>query len=77
MPSFCSAVTIEILYTDASGVGFKDNEPLTEEQRSLLEETGNNAQTLGQARKNALEYAIGLLGKQVNFLKRYQGRGFV
>ncbi len=61
MPSFCSAVTIEILYTDASGVGFKDNEPLTEEQRSLLEETGNNAQTLGQARKNALEYAIGLL----------------
>ena len=61
MPSFCAAVTIEILYTDASGVGFKDNEPLTEEQRSLLEETGNNAQTLGQARKNALEYAIGLL----------------
>ena len=55
---YCGAVTIEALYADAPGTGFNDQSGLTEEKRVLL---GNNASTLGQARRNAFEHAASLL----------------
>ena len=54
---YCGAVTIEAQY----GTGFNDTTRLTEEERALLGDSGNNASTLGQARRNAFEYAAGLL----------------
>ena len=58
---YCGAVTIEALYVDAPGTGFNDQSGLTEEKRALLGDNGNNASTLGQARRNAFEHAASLL----------------
>ena len=58
---YCGAVTIEALYVDAPGTGFNDRTRLTEEKRALLGDNGNNAGTLGQARRNAFEHAASLL----------------
>ena len=58
---YCGAVTIEALYPDAPGTGFNDQSGLTEEKRALLGDNGNNASTLGQARRNAFEHAASLL----------------
>ena len=58
---YCGAVTIEPLYADAPGAGFNDPTRLTEEKRTLFGDNGNNASTLGQARRNAFEYAASLL----------------
>ena len=59
------AVTIQAIYTDAPGVGFNDTAGLTEEERELLADNGNNAGTLGQARRNAFEHAAGLLERKL------------
>ena len=57
----CTAVTIQFLYTDVPGIGFNDSTELTQEDKNLLAGSGNNASTLGEARKNALEHAARLL----------------
>ena len=57
----CAAVTIQFLYTDVPGIGFNDPTELTQEDKNLLAGSGNNASTLGEARKNALEHAARLL----------------
>ena len=58
---YCGAVTIKALYADAQGTGFNDTTRLTEEKRTLFGDNGNNASTLGQARRNAFEHAARLL----------------
>ena len=55
------SATIEPIYEDEEGKGFKDETPLTQEDRNFLLEHGNDAHTLGEARKNAFEYASSLL----------------
>lgn len=60
-PSQCFAVTIQFLYADAAGTGFNSRVELTQEEMDLLRSSGNNAGTLGEARKNALEHAARLL----------------
>ena len=63
--SYTGAVTIRAVYKDVQGIGFNDTSGLTEEERAALAENGNNAETLGQARKNAFDHAAGLLGKKL------------
>ena len=58
---YCGAVTIEALYVDTQGTGFNDTTRLTEGKRTLFGDNGNNASTLGQARRNAFEHAARLL----------------
>ncbi len=62
---YCLAITFEVTYEDAQGSGFYDETELTEEQKALLSEAGNGAQTLGEARRNAFEYAAGLLADKL------------
>ena len=62
---YSGAVTIEAIYTDARGIGFNDTTGLTEGQRARLGDGGNNASTLGQARRNAFEHAAGLLEEKL------------
>ena len=57
----CVAVTIEEIYDDDDGEGFKDETELTQTQKDLLAADGNDAETLGEARKNAFEHATSLL----------------
>ena len=59
--AYCGAVTIVAIYEDVQGTGFNDTSALEEERRVLLGDNGNNADTLGQARRNAFEHAAGLL----------------
>lgn len=63
--SYSGAVTIKAIYADAPGVGFNDTSGLTEEERALLADNGNDASTLGQARRNAFEHAAGLLERKL------------
>ncbi len=62
---YSGAVTIEAIYTDVPGIGFNDTTGLTEEQKARLGDGGNNASTLGQARRNAFEHAAGLLEEKL------------
>ena len=57
----CVAVTIEEIYDDDDGEGFLDETELTQTQKDLLAADGNDAETLGEARKNAFEHATSLL----------------
>ena len=41
--------------------GFWDETPLTEEQKDEIGPSGNDAETLGEARRKALEHALGLM----------------
>ena len=61
----CISATIEPIYEDEQGKGFKDETPLTQEERNFLLERGNNAQTLGEARKNAFEHAASVLASRL------------
>lgn len=63
--SYSGAVTIEAIYADVPGIGFNDTTGLTEEERVLLGDNGNNASTLGQARRNAFEHAASLLEQKL------------
>lgn len=63
--SYSGAVTIEAIYTDVPGTGFNDTTGLTEEERALLGDNGNNAGTLGEARRNALEHAASSLERKL------------
>ena len=63
--SYSGAVTIEAIYADVPGIGFNDTAALTEEERGLLGDNGNNASTLGEARKNAFRHAAGLLERKL------------
>ena len=62
---YSGAVTIRAIYTDAQGIGFNDTAGLTEEERALLGDNGNSADTLGQARRNAFEHAARLLERRL------------
>ena len=57
----CAAVTIEAIYDDDDGEGFKDETPLAPTLKEFLATRGNDADTLGEARKNAFEYTASLL----------------
>ena len=57
----CVAVTIEEIYDDEDGEGFKDETELTQTQKTFLSGRGNNAETLGEARKNAFRHAASIL----------------
>ena len=61
-----AAVTIKAIYTDVPGIGFNDTTGLSEEERALLEDNGNSASTLGEARRNAFEHAAGLLEQKLS-----------
>ena len=58
----CAAVEIIAAYSDDGGEGFEDETDLTQAQKDLISTSGNNAATLGEARKKAFEYAASLLG---------------
>ena len=60
------AVTIEPVYDSGERnanppTGFWDETPLTEEQKDEIGPSGNDAETLGEARRKALEHALGLI----------------
>lgn len=55
------AITFKAKYVDEQGTGFNDGTPLTETQKSELHADGNSAETLGEARRNALEEAFKFL----------------
>ena len=58
------AVTIEPVYGSGernAQTGFWDETPLTEEQKDETGPSGNDAETLGEARRKALEHALGLI----------------
>ena len=57
----CVAVTIEEIYDDDDGEGFLDETELTQAEKDFLSRRGNDAETLGEARKNAFEHATSLL----------------
>ncbi|MXZ12933.1 MAG: hypothetical protein F4Y78_02800 [Candidatus Dadabacteria bacterium] len=54
------AITFEPIYVDAPGTGFYDETPLDEAYKAPIHADGNFAETLGEARKNAFETALGL-----------------
>ena len=60
-PLPCAAVTIEEIYSDADGEGFKDETDLTQTQKDLISPSGNDAETLGEARTKAFEHAASIL----------------
>ena len=62
---YSGAVTIKAIYVDPQGIGFNDTAALTEEERALLGDNGNDASTLGQARRNAFEHAASLLEQKL------------
>ena len=64
-PLPCAAVVIHEIYSDAPGEGFKDTTPLPQDQRDMLSSLGNNARTLGEARKNAFEHATSTLERRL------------
>ncbi len=57
----CVAVTVEEIYDDDAGKGFKDGTSLTQTEKNRISPSGNDAQTLGEARTKAFEYATSLL----------------
>lgn len=57
----CIAVTIEEIYDDDTGEGFKDGTDLTQAEKDLISPSGNDAETLGEARTKAFEHATSLL----------------
>lgn len=57
----CIAVTVEEIYDDDTGEGFKDGTDLTQAEKDLISPSGNDAETLGEARTKAFEYATSLL----------------
>ncbi len=57
-------VTITPVYDSeerSARTGFYDDERLTQEQRAEIGPSGNRAETLGEARRNALEHALDLI----------------
>ena len=60
-PPPCVAVTIEEIYDDDAGEGFLDGTDLTQAEKDFLATRGNNAETRGEARKNAFEHATSIL----------------
>lgn len=60
-PPRCLAVTIVEIYDDEAGEGFLDETELTQAQKTSLAALGNDADTVGEARKNAFEHAASIL----------------
>ena len=55
------AITFEPIYADAPGTGFYDETPLDEEHKALIHDNfGFSAETLGEARRIAFEFALAL-----------------
>lgn len=59
------AATAEIKYEDREVKGFYDETPLTEEEKEIYSRYGNNAETLGELRRNAFGYAADLLASKL------------
>ena len=57
----CVAVEIEEIYDDDAGEGFLDETELTQTKKTFLSGRGNDAETLGEARKNAFGHAASIL----------------
>ena len=57
----CVAVTFEAIYDDKDGEGFKDETALAQVEKEFLSARGNDAETLGDARKKAFEHATSIL----------------
>ena len=49
----CIVVTVEEIYSDYAGEGFKDETDLTQAEKDLISPSGNDAETLGEAREFA------------------------
>ncbi len=58
------SITITPIYSDPPKTGFNDETLLSDLEKQTLASTHNNANTLGEARKNALEHALGIIGKK-------------
>lgn len=56
-----AAVTIVEIYEDDAGEGFLDETELTEAEKTFLSGHGNDAETVGEARKKAFEHATSIL----------------
>lgn len=65
LSQYSVAVTFTPFYGDAPGEGFNDRTPLTDAQKAAISSSGNDAETLGEARKNALEEAFRILGNKL------------
>ena len=62
------AATIVPIYNpeeETGRTGFFDVTPLTQEERNRIGPSGNDAETLGDARKKALEHALGLIADKL------------
>ena len=62
------AATIVPVYNpeeETGRTGFFDATPLTQEERNRIGPSGNDAGTLGEARKKALEHALGLIADKL------------
>ncbi|MXW22592.1 MAG: hypothetical protein F4X55_07550 [Candidatus Dadabacteria bacterium] len=53
----CIAVTVEEIYDDDTGEGFKDGTDLTQAEKDLISPSGNDAEILEEVRTKAFEYA--------------------
>ena len=60
------AATVEVKYEDRGVKGFYDETPLTEEEKEIYSRYGNNnAETLGELRRNAFKHAADLLASKL------------
>ena len=59
------SITIKPVYVDNPGEGFKNTMALTDRQKQWLSARGNDATTLGELRKNALEHAFSIIEKKI------------
>ena len=60
------SITIKPFYLDNLEEGFKSTSVLSGQEKQSLSATGNNATTLGEARKNALEHAFSIIEKKIS-----------
>ena len=59
------AVTFMPVYVDGPGEGVNDPTVLTETQKAVIRTNGNDAETLGEARRNAIQEAFRILGNKL------------
>ncbi len=59
------SITLTPIYVDDPSTGFKDTTTLSDSEKQILSAAGNNAVTLGEARKNAFEHVLGVFEKKL------------
>ncbi len=60
------SITIKPFYVDNLEEGFKSTSVLSGQEKQYFSARGNNATTLGEARKNALEHAFSIIEKKIS-----------